>query len=123
MRRRYWTLIFSLVLVLSLVVGNNMLPLAELIEFHDGKYVLDVAMIRRLVDTGTTADHRYTPSDVKREAKKLDTQAMYESWKKEYRKLKKAHPDMSDIWLARKIAKMDIAHGRSAETIRKKIKK
>jgi len=29
----------------------------------------------------------------------------------------------SDIWIANQIAKMDIAHGREAETIRKQMKK
>ena len=109
--------------VLTLVAGNNMIPLAELIEYHDGAYSLDGAMIRRLVDATTTADNRYTPRNAKREARKLDTQAMYEDWRKAYRTLKKNRPDMSDIWFSRKIAKLDIANGRNAETIRKNMKK
>lgn len=109
--------------VLTLVAGNNMIPLAELIEYHDGAYLLDGAMIRRLVDATTTADNRYTPRNAKREARKLDTQAMYEDWRKAYRTLKKNRPDMSDIWFSRKIAKLDIANGRNAETIRKNMKK
>ncbi len=80
-------------------------------------------MICLLVDAATTADNRYTPSNAKRETRKLDTQAMYESWKKAYRNLKKTRPNMSGIWFSRKIAKMDIAHGRNAETIRKQMKK
>ena len=68
-------------------------------------------MIRRMVDAATTADNRYTPSNAKREARKLDTQAMYESWQKEYRELKRSKPGMSDVWYAQQIAKMDIAHG------------
>ena len=47
---------------LSLVSGNSRLPLTELIEYHAGAYSLDVAMIRQLVDSATTADNRYTPS-------------------------------------------------------------
>ncbi|MDP3663734.1 MAG: hypothetical protein U1D41_12890 [Nitrosomonas sp.] len=108
--------------VLSLVAGNNRLPLIELIKYHDNAYSLDDAMIRQLVDTATTADYRYTPSNAKREARKLDTQAMYESWQKEYRVLKKKHPNMSDSWYSQQIAKMEIANGRSAETIRKNMK-
>jgi hypothetical protein len=109
--------------VLALVAGNNVLPLAELIEYHDGVYSLDGTLIRQLVDTATTADDRYTPSDIKREVRKLDTQAIYEGWRKAYRNLKKNHPNMSAVWISRKIAKMDIAHNRDAETIRKKMKK
>ena len=108
---------------LTLVVGNNKVPLTELIEFHEGKYLLDGVMIRRLVDAATTADNRYTPSDVKREARKLDTQDMHEIWKNAYRHLKKTRGNMSDVWCSQQIAKMDIGQGRSAETIRKNMKK
>jgi hypothetical protein len=61
--------------------------------------------------------------NVKREARKLDTQARYNAWRKEYRKLKKSNPEMSDVWCSRQIAKMAIAKGCSAETIRKIITK
>jgi len=109
--------------ILALVAGNNKIPLAELITFQNGQYSLDDSMILRLVDAATTADERYTPSDVKREARKLDTQAMYESWKKAYRDLKKKRRDMSDVWYSQQIAKMDIGKGSKAETIRKNMKK
>ena len=107
---------------LSLVAGNSRLPLTELIDYHDGAYSLDVAMIRQLVDSATTADNRYTPSNVKREVRKLDTQALHESWQKEYRALKKKHRGMSDVWYSQQIAKLDIANGRSAGTIKKNMK-
>jgi hypothetical protein len=80
-------------------------------------------MVRGLVDAATTADERYTPTIVKREARKLDTQAMYDLWKKEYRILKRDKPDNSDVWYSRQIAKMGIAHGKDSETIRKNMKK
>lgn len=108
--------------VLALVAGNNSVPLAELIEYHDGVYSLDSAMIRQLVDAATMADNRYTPSNAKREARKLDTQAMYESWQKECRALKKKRRGMSDVWYSQQIAKMDIANGRNANTIKKHMK-
>jgi hypothetical protein len=107
---------------LALVAGNNMVPLAEVIEFHDGEYALDHAMVRRLVDSATTADNRYTPSKARREARKLDTQARYENWRKAYRELRKKRPNMSDVWYSKQIAKKGIADGRDAETIRKKMK-
>ena len=108
---------------LTLVVGKSKLPLAEFIEFHDGAYSLDAAPIRRLADASTTADDRYTPSKARMEVRKLDTQAMYESWRKAYRALRREKPGMSDKWYSQKIAKMDIAKNRDAETIRKQMKK
>ncbi len=108
---------------LNLVAGDNKLPLAELIEFHEGRYSLDGALLRQLVDSATTADPRYTPSELKREARKLETQAMHAGWQKEYRKMKRDKPGKTDVWYSLQIAKMPIAHGREAETIRKNIKK
>jgi hypothetical protein len=108
---------------LTLVVGKAMVPLTELIEFHDGAYSLDSVMIRQMVDAATSADDRHTPSVVRREVRKLDTQVMYDRWKKEYLKLKKKYPHQSDAWCSQKIAKMAIANDKSAETIRKQMKK
>ena len=107
---------------LNLVVETSRVPLAELIEFHDGAYSLDAAPIRRLVDAATTADNRYTPSNARIEARKLKTQAKYEEWRKAYRALRKRRPERSDAWCSQQIATMDIAQGRDAETIRKKMK-
>ena len=73
--------------------------------------------------TATTASTRATPTNARREANKLDTQAKYKSWQKEYRALKQSHPDHSDVWYSLKIAKMAIAKGSSAETIRKHMKR
>ena len=108
---------------LTLVVGGNKVPLAELIAFCDGQYSLDGDIIRRMVDAATTADNRYTPSQAKREARKLETQELHASWQKEYRKLKRIKPGKTDSWYAQQIAKMDIAQNRDPETIRKNMKK
>jgi len=93
--------------------------LSELVRFHDGGYSIDDVMIRGLVDSATTADPRYTPSNARREARKLDTRALYDSWRREYRLLKRSRPNMSDVWYAQQIAKRDCGGGRTAETIRK----
>jgi len=108
---------------LTIVAGSSKVPLAEFVDYHDGAYVLDDAQIRRLVDSATTADGRYMPSIARREARKLDTQAVYESWQKEYRAWRRKHPGMSDVWYSQQIAKMEIAQGRDPETIRKHMKK
>jgi hypothetical protein len=108
---------------LTLIVGGNKVPLPELITFGDGQYSLDGALIRQIVDAATTADNRYTPSQAKREARKLETKALHARWKKEYRKLKRINPGRTDGWYAQQIAKMDITPKRSPETIRKNMKK
>ena len=107
----------------NLIIGQSTVPLTEFIEFQDGAYSLDVMQIRQLVDSSTTADERYTPSNARQEVRKLDTRDMYESWRKEYRALKKRRPRMGDVWYSEQIAKMDIANERDSETIRKQMVK
>jgi hypothetical protein len=106
----------------QVVVGQNKVDLADLVAFDDGKFSVHQGMIQRLVDSSNTADARYTPNVVRRASRKLKTKELHASWKKEYQRLKKKHPEMSDTWTAGKIAKMDIAQGRDAETIRKNMK-
>ena len=77
---------------LELVAGQNAVPLAELVRFGAEGYSVDSEAIRQLVDAATTGDSRYTPSNARREARKLETQALHESWRKEYRALKTAPP-------------------------------
>ncbi len=108
---------------LNLNIGGNKGPLAELITLGDGHYSLDGAMIHQMSDAATMADNRYTPSQVKREVRKLETQALYASWQKKYRELKRCQPGKPDTWYAQKIAKMDIAQKRDPEIIRKNMKK
>ena len=107
---------------LELVAGNKAVPLAEVVRNGPGGYSVDGAAVRQLVDAATTGDSRYTPSNARREARKLETQDLHECWRKEYRALKKRRPEMSDVWYAQQIAKMSIAQGKSAETIRKRMK-
>ena len=107
---------------LVLAAGSSYLPLFEAVTFANGRYGLDVSAVEQLVNNSTTSDARYTPSNAKREARKLDTQARNEGWRKEYRKLRKAHPEKSDSWCALQISKMPIGQGKSSETIRKNMK-
>lgn len=104
---------------LELVVGSKAVSLSEVIRFGPQGYGVDGTAIRQLVDTATTGDARYTPSNARREARKLDTEALHESWRKKYRVLKKRRPGKSDKWYSEQIAKMGIVPQRSAETIRK----
>ncbi|MDP2785510.1 MAG: hypothetical protein Q8O38_13095 [Sulfurimicrobium sp.] len=104
---------------LRLVSGGNELPLADCVTYDQSAYAVDSAMIGLLVDAATTADNRYTPSNAKREARKVDTQAMYKGWQKAYRELVKKRPNMPETWYANQIAKLPVAKGRSAGTIKK----
>lgn len=108
---------------LVLVAGDNAVPFSEYVSYRNGKYSLDQAMIHLQVDAATTADSRYRPSNTRREARKLDTQATYEKWRKAYRDMKKSRPNMSDFWYSLQIAKLDIAKGRNPDTIRKHMKR
>jgi hypothetical protein len=107
---------------LSVVAGNKSQPLMELIDFDSGKFNVDAKAIRGLVDSATTTDSTYTPSVDRLEERKLETQAMYENWRRAYRELKKQRSNMGDVWYSKQIAKMDIARRRDAETIRKHMK-
>jgi hypothetical protein len=62
-------------------------------------------------------------NSVRREAGKLDTQAMYRSWQAAYRRISKSNPDKNDVWCSRQIAQMRIGKDRNAETIRRRMKK
>ena len=104
---------------LMLMAGGNAVPLADVVAYRDGAYSLDSARVGQLVDAATTADNRYTPSNAKREARKVDTQAMYKDWRKAYRELVKKRPNMPETWYAQQIAKLPVAKGRNAGTIKK----
>ena len=106
----------------TLVAADTAVRLVDLVDFGHGAYALDTDSIRQLVDSATTADPRYTPSTARREARKLDTQARYESWRAAFRKLKKHRKNMSDVWYARQIAGQEVAAGFTADTIRKHMK-
>ena len=103
----------------ALVAADTAVPLADLVDFDHGTYALDTDAIRHFVDSATTADPRYTPSTVQREASKLDTQARHERWRTAHRDLRKRRPNMPKGWYAQQLAKQQIAEGRSAATIRK----
>jgi len=106
-----------------LVAGDGRLPLAELVRFEEGAYVLDDKRARQMVDQSSMADPRYTPTNARREIRRQDTAAMHESWRQAHRRLLRSHPGRSDVWYSQRIEKMGIAKGRKAETIRRRLKK
>jgi hypothetical protein len=108
---------------LVLLAATNRVPVADVLQFESGQYVIDKELLRRLVDTAAAGDPRHTPSVARLEARKLKTEAIYEEWRKAYRKLKRRRPGRSDVWYSQQIARMEIANHRSPETIRKHMKR
>ena len=107
----------------ALVTGSSAIALADVLRFRNGRYGLEETLVCQMVDASTTGDARYTPSQARREARKLAIQARDKVLQKAYRTLKRKRPNRSDVWYARQIAKRDIARGLSPETIRKRMKK
>lgn len=60
---------------------------------------------------------------IRRETRKLETKAKYEEWQAAYRRLTRKSPGRTESWYAKQIAKLDMAAGCSAETIRKQLRK
>lgn len=106
-------------------VAGHGLPLLEALDFAGEFPIIDLAAVQDAVDLPPVKETtpRYAPSTARREARKLDTQAMYQAWQKAYRKLKKDKPNRSDVWYAKQIGKMEIAQGRETETIRRHMKR
>ena len=108
----------------SLRASGHTLPLIEAVYFQGNKLQVDTKAITKMVDRPSPSEKkgRYQPSDVRRETRKLDTQKMYKRWRKAYLELKGSRRNMSDTWYSQQIEKMEIAQGRSAETIRRRLK-
>ena len=100
----------------------NVTPLVDVINFQDGSFVVDAAWVQQMVDASPQADPRHTPSTAKREARKLDTQAVYATWQKAYRALQKKHLGKSDVWYSQQIAKTDKVRVRNPSTVKKHMK-
>ncbi len=106
--------------VMLLIAGHSVL-VADIITFDGDNLTADREELLKLVDKPVNA-LSYEASTTRREARMLNTKAMHESWQKEYRSQKRKRQNMSDVWYSKQIAKMDIACGRSADTIRKHMK-
>jgi hypothetical protein len=61
-------------------------------------------------------------SGLRRELRKQETNEKYKAWNKAYRELSKKHPGKTDTWISKQIQKTDIGDGKTAETIRRKMK-
>lgn len=105
----------------ALKTGGHVLPLIEVFEIVTGGIEIDKVSVGNLVDMPVAVEKkpRYQPSDIRRENKKLTTAQRNKKWQSICLKLKKENPGKSDTWISQRIAKMDIADGKSSETIRR----
>ncbi len=107
---------------LTLEINQHSIQIDELLYFENEKLVLDDARINDLLNRESLRKGKqYTPSTDKREARKLETQAMHQDWNDEYLRLKIQSPNGTKTSCAYKISKMDIAKDKSAGTIRKNL--
>jgi len=118
---RRWISLFTR--PLRLEIAGHFVPFGDMLFFDGGELVVDVDRVKSLVSASpASVGKTYTPNTNKQEARKAATQAMYQNWRDEYQALLLKHPDKTDAWLSTQIAKLPIAHNKSAETIRKHMK-
>ena len=98
---------------LHLMAGDRQIPLADAIDYDGAAFFLDPNSIYPLINSKPVTKH---------DINNLKTQEMYKTWQKEYKKLQRKHPNLPDTEIARRIAKMDIAKGKSERTIRGNMK-
>lgn len=118
---RRWASLFAQ--PLRLEIAGHFVPLGDMLFFDGGELVVDVDRVKALVSASpANVGKTYTPNTNKLDARKMATQAMYQNWRDEYKVLKHKHPDKTDDWCSKQLAKLPIAHNKSAETIRKHMK-
>ncbi len=106
---------------LSLKLDQVSVPLVDVVYVEHRQLLVDRGAIQSLANPSSTASAKsqYQPSTLKRELGKQQTANLHADWHKAYRQIKRQHPEKSDTWISKQIAKMDIAQGRDSETIRK----
>ncbi len=119
---RRWAILYTQ--PLRLVINGYTVPVIDLLYFNDNELAIDMLRIKSLLDLAAIDTGKaYTPNISKQETRKLATQAMRQNWRDEYQSLQLTHPNKTDDWYSMLISKLPIANGRSAETIRKDMKK
>jgi len=93
---------------LHLIAGDRQTPLADTIDYKDATFFLKQNSIYPLLNSKPVTKH---------DINNIKKQKRDQSWKKEYKKLKRKYPNLPDTEIARMIAKMPIAQGKTAGTI------
>ncbi len=105
---------------LALELNQRSIPVKDLLYVDNNQLSIDREQLDSILRLPAQAPQKpYAPRGDRREARKAETQAKYQSWQDMYRELKKEHPHKPNVWIADRISKSPIAHGLSAETIRK----
>ena len=102
-------------------------PLAEVLSWYkknqsSNAFSASAKGFFKILEENQKKIGRVSSSKARREFRRLEIQKRNKLWNKEYLRLRKEHPDKPDNWCAIQISKMQIAQGRSKETIRKNMK-
>lgn len=114
---------------LSLGLNQIQMPINELLFIEDGKIIIDRPRIDAVLALKQPIQAKdYQSNTDKLVVRKATTQAMYQDWQGAYEQLKidnpikPEQPKRSKKWHAYQISKMDIAQGKSVETIKRSLK-
>ena len=105
----------------QLSIDNGTIPLDQLVFWNGTAIAVDHESFRLIADQRPKAA-RHVRSNVRREARKLDTLDRRQRWQKEYRRLKQEKPWWSDEAIAAFIADSDPEPKRKPGTIRRYMK-
>jgi hypothetical protein len=107
----------------SIIVNDENKPIEEVLFFDKGEIVIDQQVVNLLLaSVSKKVGKRYVPSTQGRDVAKQEIQKRNALWHGEYERLKALHPGKTDVWISQKIAKMPIADGKKAGTIRNNMK-
>jgi hypothetical protein len=105
----------------QLSIDNGIIPLDQLVFWNGSAIAVDHETFRLIADQESKAS-RHVRSNVRREARKLDTLDRRQRWQKQYRRLKQEKPWWSDEAIATFIAQSDPGPKRMPGTIRRYMK-
>ena len=101
------------------VINNERVSLVEVMTSDGNDFMFDMVRIQKMATAGVQAVGKFS---LQREVGKSKTQLQYEAWQKNYKEIKSKNPTQSDVWIAQKIEKSDVANGRDWQTIKKHMK-
>lgn len=106
----------------SLELNQQFIPLTELLFVEKGSVALDVNRIHTILSLDAPpAGKTYAANTDKREARKQATEAMRQDWRDAHVQLQREQPGRSKKWYSIRIARLPVACGREAETIRRQL--
>ena len=104
----------------AIEIYGEVVPVEDLLYFAGNTFAIDSDRIAGMLNqSGSRPEKKYFPNTDRIERRKIETAAMYENWRNAYADLSRKNPDKPKTWIAMKISKMEIAQGKSEETIRK----